>query len=244
MSASTSVSPADRLVTLPEGLPELTLGWEVVRSATKYLRQPNGPKVGQRFQFVDSQIKFLLWFYAVDDDGRWLYHHAVRRLSKGSGKSPFAAVLALSELCFPVRLKDFDPKRPGGCVGKPVHMPWVQIVAANLDNTANTMRMVRAFAPKKSRIVNDFHLDAGKHQYFKQPEGTLEVKTASSPGLEGAEATFVVADEVEHWTPSRGGPELSATLSDNLAKSGSRMLETCNAWEPGLDSVAEDSYAA
>lgn len=243
-STSTLVSPADRLVTLPEGIPDLTLGWEVVRAATKYLKQPNGPRAGQRFQFADSQIRFLLWFYALDEDGQWLYHHAVRRLAKGSGKSPFAALMAISELCFPVRLKDWDPKVPGGCVGKPVEMPWVQIVATNEAQTINTMRMVRAFAPKGSRIVQEFQLDPGKTQYFKNPEGTLEIKTSSATGAEGAEATFIIGDESEHWTPSRGGPELAATLQDNLAKSGSRMLETCNAWVPGLKSVAEDSYDA
>src|SRR5690606_31061287 len=105
---SASVAPADRLITLPDGLPKLTLGWEVVRAAAKYLRQPSGKRAGQRFEFTDNQIKFLLWWYAVDEDGQWLYRYGVRRLSKGSGKSPFAAVLALAELCFPVRLKDFD----------------------------------------------------------------------------------------------------------------------------------------
>lgn len=81
------VAPSDRLVTLPTGVPELTLGWEAVRWASKYLRQPNGANAGERFKFIDSQIRFLLWWYAVDEDGDWLYHHGVRRLAKGSGKA-------------------------------------------------------------------------------------------------------------------------------------------------------------
>lgn len=238
------IGPTDRLITMPTGVPELTLGWEVVRAAVKYLRQPNGPRAGQRWQWIDSQIRFLLWWYAVDSDGAWLYQHGARRLAKGSGKSPFAALVALAELCFPVRLKDFDPAVPGGCVGKPVAMPLVQICATAESQTANTMRMVRAFAPKGSRIVKEFGLDPGKVKYYKAPEGTLEVITSSETAAEGAEATTVVADETEHWTPSRGGPKLAATLADNLAKSGSRMIETANAWEPGHDSVAEATYKA
>jgi hypothetical protein len=31
------IAPRDRLVTLPEGVPELTLGWEAIHWATKYL---------------------------------------------------------------------------------------------------------------------------------------------------------------------------------------------------------------
>lgn len=239
-----SASPASRLDTLPEGVPAYTLGWEAVHWATKLIRHPNGPRVGKRWHFVDSQLRFLLWWYGVDAEGRWLYQHAVRRLVKGSGKSPFAGLIALAELTAPVRLDRFDAGAPGGVIGKPVSMPLVQIAATNESQTFNTMRMVRAMAPKGSRIVTEYGLDPGKTKYYAANEGTLEIITSSAAGAEGAEATFVVADETEHWTESRGGPELASTLMDNLAKSGSRMLETSNAWLPGLGSVAEDSWEA
>jgi len=183
-------SPLDRLVTLPEGVPELTLGWGVAQWAMTYLRQPNGTHAGQPFRPVDSQIRFWLWWYGVDEDGNWLFDHAVRRLAKGSGKSPFAAVQALAELCGPVRLADFDPSVPGGCVGKRVDMPLVQIVATNEQQTANTMRMVRAFASKKSRLVAEYGIDPGKEKYFLPPEGTLEQRTSSASGAEGSETSF------------------------------------------------------
>jgi hypothetical protein len=38
--------------------------------------------------------------------------------------------------------------------------------------------------------------------------------------------------------PNNGGVDLYETLDRNLAKSNSRMIETCNAWEPGAGSVA------
>jgi len=237
-------SPADRLSTLPAGIPDLTLGWGVAQWMETWLVQPNGPKSGRKFRLVDSQLRFLLWWYALDDSGQWLFHHAVRRLAKGSGKSPFAAALALAELCGPVRLAGWDPEILGGCRGRRVDMPWVQIAATAESQTANTMRMVRAFAPKGSRIVRHYQLDPGKTQYYAVPEGKLEVITSSSTAAEGAEASFVVADETEHWKPSNGGPELSATLADNLAKSGSRMLETSNAWVPGTEAVAESTWDA
>lgn len=239
-----SVSPASRLITAPEGLPRLTLGWEQIRWATKYLTHPNGLRAGKRWEYVDSQLRFVLWWYAIHEDGSWVYNRGVRRLVKGSGKSPFAAVMALGELVAPVRLVDFDPQMPGGVRGRPVSMPLVQIAATAESQTENTMRMVRALAPKRSRLVREFNLDPGKTLYYKQPEGSLQVMTSSTQSAEGGEATFIVGDETEHWTPSTGGPEFYNTLADNLAKSGSRMLETSNAWKPDAGTVAEASYMA
>src|SRR5690606_7188564 len=139
---------------------------------------------------------------------------------------------------------DFDPKAPGGVRGRPVDMPWVQIAATSEAQTANTMRMVRALAPKGSRLVEEFGLDPGKEKYHKAPNGLLEVITSSATSAEGAEITFAVEDETEHWLPGNKGPDLAQTIDRNLAKSGSRALETCNAWEPGAGSVAESTWDA
>lgn len=237
-------SPTDRLSTLPPGEPALTLGHGVAAWMASDLVQPNGPRAGQPFTVTFDQYRFLLWWYAVDEDGRWLFNHGVRRRSKGSGKSPFAAAWALAEFCGPVRLHDMDPRFPGGCVGRPVDMPLVQIAATAESQTANTMRMVRAFAPKGSAFAQRYQLDVGKTKYYKLPEGTLEVITSSSTAAEGGEGSAIVADETEWWKPSNGGVELEATLADNLAKSGSRMLETSNAWVPGVESVAESTWDA
>ena len=242
--ASVLPGPASRLSTLPEGEPEFTLGWEAILWAESVLIQPNGPRAGKPFRMTRDQMRFVLWWYAMDTDGRWLFHHGVRRLAKGSGKSPFAAVLALIEFCAPVRLARKDARLPGGCKGRPVDMPLVQIAATAESQTANTMRMVRAFAPKGSAVVREHQLDPGKTKYYKLPEGTLEIITSSATAAEGAESTFVIADETEHSKPSNGGPELIATLEDNLAKSGSRLLETANAWVPGIGSVAEATWDA
>jgi hypothetical protein len=234
----------DRLVTLPEGVPKLTLGWAAAKWAMTYLRQPNGPNAGKPWRPIESQLRFRLWWYAVDENGRWLFHHGVRRLAKGSGKSPDAAVLGLTEFLGPVRLDGFDPKAPGGCVGKPVSMPLVQIAATAESQTANTMRMVRAMATKTSKVAREYRLDVGKTVYYEPGGGQLEVITSSAAAAEGAEVTFAIEDETEHWNPSNGGPKLAEVLDRNLAKSGSRAIETANAWVPGDGSIAESTFDA
>ena len=236
------LSPANRLDTLPAEIPAVTLGWEAATWAAENLRQPNGPTAGQHFVLTTRQLRFLLHWYALHADGSWVYHHASRRLGKGSGKSPFAAVLALIEFCGPIRLDYFDPDLDGGCKGKRQPMPLIQIAAVSEDQTRNTMRMVRAFAYKGSKVVSKHHLDPGLTRYYS-PDGELAVMTSSSKTAEGAEATFCVADETEWWM-AREGSEFMNTLNDNLAKSGSRMMETSNAWKPNADSQAQATWDA
>lgn len=237
----TITAARDRLITLPAGIPTRTLGWEALAWAATYLLHPNGIRQGLPWKFTDEQARFVLWFYALNEDGTWVFAEAHRRLAKGSGKTPFAAVLALIELLAPVRLDHFDDTIVGGCIGKPVSMPWVQIAAVSQEQTKNTMRMVRAMVAKKTnpKIHEDYDLDVGKMQIYVAPEGRLEVITSSAATQEGAEITFCVGDELEHWTPTNGGRELYSTLMDNLTKSGNRMLGTLNAWKPGTSSVGE-----
>lgn len=239
------VAPADRLVTMPpfplDGSIR-TLGVGAVEWMRTNLVQPDGPHAGEPFRPAPDQVDFLLWFYSLDEDARWLFNMAVRRQSKGKGKSPFAAALALFEFLGPARLDAFDDRVLGGCVGKATTMPLVQIVAAAESQTKNTMRYVRAFCPKGGVLAKRFDIDVGKTQFYKLPEGTLEVITSSFTAAEGAQATFAVGDEPEHWTPTNQGDELNSTIIDNLTKTGGRMVHTCNAWKPGIGSVAEETW--
>lgn len=221
-----------------QGFPGIPEGW-------RGLVQPNGPRARKPFRFTARQRRFLLWFYALDADAQqWVYTKAVRQLAKGSGKSPFAAVWALIEMLAKVRLATFRDTAPGGCEGRDVDMSLVQLAATAESQTKNTMRMVRAFAPKGSHVVNFYHLDPGLTRYYGLGERTLEVITSSVGAAEGAESSAVVADETEHWVPANKGPTLAATLDDNLAKSGARSLSTCNAWSPGSECVAETDREA
>lgn len=231
------VSKRYRLVFKPHAdEPVFTLPRKVERLRTR--TYSSAPRTIRSIDLVESRPMRCITVSATDGlylsgETMWVTHN-----------SPFAALMALVELCAPVRLDGFDPRLDGGCKGRPVSMPLVQISATAEAQTKNTMRMVRAFAPKGSRVVADHGLDPGLTQYYMAGGGHLEVITSSMRTAEGSEATFIVADEVEHWVPGNGGPGLASTLADNLAKSGSRMLETCNAWQPGAESVAEASFDA
>jgi hypothetical protein len=248
------VAPLERWQTIPTNVPKYTLGWGAIEWAITYLKQPDGDKSGDDWEFTDSQVLFLLHYYAIDETTRWIYSHAVRRLPKGSGKSPFAAVMALIELCGPVRFKQWGSD--GQPIGKSVGMPLVQIAGtAQEQGLINTMRMVRALIVatkqdgtvdfnKKSRLITDYGLEVGKTLIYKPGGGQLHVITSSANAAEGALTTFGICDQTEAWYKSNGGHDLFQVMDRNAAKSKSRLVQTANAWEPGKDSVTEQTFDA
>ena len=60
---------------LPPGLPQHTLGWEVLEWGTQMLAHPENPD--EPWIYTNEQAKFVLWFYAVDEFGRFIYRSAV-----------------------------------------------------------------------------------------------------------------------------------------------------------------------
>lgn len=180
--------------------------------------------------------------YALNPDGSWVYNWAVRRLGKGSGKSPFAAALSMFEMLGPCRFDRWDDTSPFGVEGKTMPMAWIQVVATSEQQTKNTMRMVRAFAAKGSQLSKRYGLTVGKTFLDSASGDQLEQKASSARSIEGGETSFTVCDELEHWVPSNGGPELMNTIEQNAAKTGARTLHTCNAWVPGESSAAESTF--
>lgn len=234
----------DPVLSLPPGLPDKTLGWEVLAWCSTFIRQPDGPEAGAPWVFTPEQVRFVLWWYAVDQRGRWLYSRGVLRRAKGWGKSPVVGAIALAELCGPVRFDGWDAA--GEPVGTPASAAWVQLAGVSEKQTTNTMSMVLAMVAE-SDILDEYGLDVGLTRIFTAAGGRLEPITASASTAEGARPTFVVQDETHHWTESNNGTDLDRVNRRNLGKSrdgSARMLETTNAHATGMLSVAERSYDA
>jgi hypothetical protein len=242
-STITAAPSADPVLTLP-AVPAHSLGPQVFAWCQEFIRQPDGPDAGERWRFTPEQIRFLHYLYAVNDRGRFVWSRAVLRRMKGWGKSPIMAALSLAELCGPVRFDGWDAN--GEPVGVPTSMPWVQIAGVSEKQTTNTMAMVLGMIAE-SPIVDDYGLDPGLTRVFTATGGRLEPITASAPTAEGARPTFVVLDETHLWLEANGGHKLAEVIRRNLGKSRdgmARSVETTNAHEQGMDSVAERSYDA
>jgi hypothetical protein len=220
-----------------------TLGWAVVDWIEEYLVQPDGDEAGEPYRLTDEQLRFVLWFYAVDEKGRFTYRRAILRRAKGWGKSPFLAALALAELAGPVRFGGWAGD--GEPIAIPHPKPWIVIAGVSERQTANTLDALRAML-EGSDAVERYGLDVGMTRILS-PRGKIEPITTSSATQEGARPSFAIMDETHHWTKSNGGMKLARTVRRNLAKSrdgSARVIETTNAHEPGQESVAEASYLA
>ena len=221
-------------------LPKRTLGWQIIGWCAKYLLQPDGLHVGEPWKFTDEQSRFLLWWYAVDADGQFVYRRGTLRRMKGWGKDPFAAVLCAVEFVGPSRYAGEVGCEP---VGAPHPAGWVQVAAVALDQTRTTMTLFPGLFSKQAAL--EFQIDLGKEIiYAHRGRARIEALTTSSRTQEGPRPTFAVANETHHWLASNDGHSMRATMTRNLAKTGGRMLGITNAHNPGEDSIAEQDYAA
>lgn len=215
-------------------LPEHTLGWGALAWCGRWLQESRGVP----WRFTLEQARFILWWYAVAPDGRFLYRDGVFQRLKGHGKDPIGACLSAGELLGPVRVADWDRGQP---VGGDVGAAWVQTAAVSLKQTKNTMRLFPGLFTAESRTR--YGIQIGREQvHALGDERFMEAVTSSPATLEGARSTFVLMNETHHWLDNNDGHEMAAVIERNSTKSSggsARTLRITNAFEPGEESVAE-----
>lgn len=224
-------------------LPKYSLGSGVLNWLYEYVLTPGGPHAGQPFMPTMEQARFIYWWYAVNEEGRFIYRDGVLRRLKGWGKDPLAGALALVELCGPTEFSHFEG---GKAVGKPKYDPWVQIAAVSQDQTRNTFTLFPALISPKMR--EEYKIELNKTIIYDGRGKMIEGVTSSPLALEGKRPTFVIMNETQWWVESNSGHEMANVIEGNVTKSAygtCRSLRICNAHVPGQDSVGEkdwDSY--
>lgn len=217
-------------------LPEHTLGWQVIGWISEMIQLP-GSLPGQPGRLTKEQVRFFLWWFAVDDNGEFVYRTGVLQRCKGWGKDPVMAMLCLVEFVGPARFSHWNP-----LTGEPVAMPtpdaWVQVAAVSKTQTRNTMRMLPGFVSK--HMAETYGIKPGA-ELWRAANGTrfLESVTSNPATIEGGRSTFVCLNETHHWTSSNRGTEMYDVIEGNVTKMGGRWLAITNAYLPGQDSVAE-----
>lgn len=212
--------------------PERTVGWQVIFWCEQYL---NGLD-GGRWQFTPEQERFLLWWYATDTAGEFVYRTGVLQRLKGWGKDPLAAVMCLVEFVGPSQFSHFDAD--GQPVGKAHRRSWVQVAAVSRDQTRNTMTLFPSLMSDK--LIETYGIKPGA-ELIRAHRGRcrIEAVTSNYRSLEGGRSTFVILNETHHWIRGNNGDKMYETVDGNATKMNCRYLAITNAYLPGEDSVAE-----
>ncbi|AQT28204.1 terminase large subunit [Mycobacterium phage Timothy] len=243
--------------------PKMTLGWGVIQWLYKYVNTPGGHDEPSRLKFLielseaglleneemlvltDEQVRLVLWWYAVDEKGHYVYREGVIRRLKGWGKDPFVAALCLAELCGPVAFSHFD--ETGQAIGKRRPAPWITVAAVSQDQTKNTFSLFPVMISKQLRA--DYNLDINRFIIYSDGgAGRIEAATASPASMEGNRPTFVVQNEIQWWGQGpdgkvNDGHAMKEMIEGNMTKvDGARTLSICNAHIPGTDTVGEEYH--
>lgn len=221
-------------------LPEWSLGWNQLAWAGKWLRN----KKGAPWQYTMEQARFILWYLAVDEGGLPLFHSAVIQRIKGWGKDPVGASVSAGFLFAPLT---FDHWKGGQPVGRDVENAWVQILAVSLEQTKTTMRLFPSMISPEARLR--YGIQIGKENVWGLGDSRQIQAVAASPlAVEGAFPILTIRNETQNWNSSNSGHEMAGVLEGNAAKaetgSPARMLDMCNAYRPGEDSVAQRAREA
>lgn len=215
-----------------------TLGWQIAGWCHEFLLGPDG----EAWVFTPEQFRFLLWWYAFDDAGIFVYRRGVLQRLKGWGKDPLLAVICLVEMVGPSMVAcDFDGPEAdaaGFAVGKANPHAWVQVAAVSREQTRNTMALMPSLMSK--HFITTYAIKPGIERIRANGgKQVLEAVTSSPRSLEGNRATFIVLNETHHWIRGNQGHEMYSVIWGNVTKMNGRYLAITNAFLPGEDSVAE-----
>lgn len=220
-------------------LPEHSIGWRVLAWCGYWLRD----KHGNPWKFTAEQARFVLWYFAVDETGSFLYHSAVLQRLKGWGKDPLAAAMSVAAMFADVNFSHWDGDIP---VGREEPNAWIQLVAVSQDQTKNTMKFFPSLIPRETRRYYGIQV-LRQNVWGLGDTRQIEAVTSSVLAIEGGRPTFTVRNEIQNWNESNQGHDLAGAIEGNAAKSedgAARMLDICNAYRPGEDSVGQRAREA
>lgn len=234
--------PDERMAIVRSSLGPALIDWAEGRTAepglTHYL-------TGRQWLFTPGQKRFIILWYWLTPEGRFIYRRGVKRGAKGTGKDPFAGAFANMELCAPVELYDWDD-RSGRPVGRRRGLPLVQIASNSEAQSRDLLRVANAMWGQSAREF--YGLDCGETRTaLRQTFGRIEINTFAEASNEGDPVTASLLNETHHMTTDEGH-RVARQARRNVAKSPAqvqaRSIEFTNAHRSGGGSVAEGSYAA
>lgn len=195
---------------------------------------------------TQEQADFILdWYELHPKTGRRVNRRGVLSRPRGWGKSPFVSALALLEGLGDIVFDGWDAS--GRPVGKPwltVRTPLIYIVAASEEQTSNSWGSLLEMLHGNAPVFNNYPGIEPMGGQVNLPWGTIAPATTSSTSLKGKRSVFMICDQTEQWTPSNGATKVYDVIANNCYKVGGSLIETPNAYTPGVGSQAERTATA
>ena len=99
-------------------LPDLTLGWQVLAWIPKNLNGDEVDELGrpEPFKPTFEQKRFILWWYAIDENGRFLYREGILQRLKGwlLGQGPPCLCAVCGRVRGPLSIRRLGRRGPQG----------------------------------------------------------------------------------------------------------------------------------
>lgn len=221
-------------------LPEATLGWGFLSWTGRWLTG----RGGKPWTWTPEQARFLLHYFSIDQLGDPLFHTAMLQRLKGWGKDPLAAGVSAGSLHAPIIFDRWEGDRP---IGRDDPEAWTQILAVNITQTQNTMKLFPSLIPAETRFK--YGIQIGKENVWSDGDRRqIQAVTNSVLAIEGGRPKQIIRAETQNWVAGNGGHDMAGALEGNAAKaeveSPARILDIFNAFRPGRDSVAERAREA
>lgn len=223
-----------------------TLGWYVLDFMEQLLAAPEAEDY-EPFIPTKEQAEFVLQLYRLDPlSGHRIVRRAGLSRGRGWGKSPFVSGIGIVEALGDVVPDGWDAN--GQPVGKPwrsIRTPIVQLVGVSEEQTNNAwapmLEMLRDDAP----VFDEFPgLEPMQTQINLPGRGYIKPITSSAWTAKGGKPVLALLDQTEEYFDSNGGIRLANVLINNATKRGGLVIETPNAFTPGLNSQAERTARA
>lgn len=216
-------------------LPKHTLGWSALLWTAQWLQHEDGTP----WRYTPEQARFVLWWYAINENGKFVYRDGVFQRLKGHGKDPLVATLSAFELVGPCRFGGWSKDHEPIVVDNP--SAWIQIAAVSKDQTRTTMRLFPTLFTK--RAISEYTIAIGREIiYALHGQRVIEAVTSSPRTLEGGRGSLIIKNETHHWLANNDGHEMAAVIDRNAAKvkgGTARSLSITNAYDPSEESVAQ-----
>lgn len=230
---------------------------------------PTGFQRGQPFILDDWQLWCAVNHYRVKPNAVWrperpllapAFHNRRSQViaPQKTGKGPWAASMTLNEARGPAlfggwahdgeafQCSDYDchcgfvyEYQEGEPKGIPWPTPLIQLFATSQEQVDNTYGPLQGMV--KEGPLSEF-IRATENFARIGEDGLIQSVTSSALSRLGNPITFAIWDETGTYTETNKLKAVAKTSRRGLAGIGGRGIETTNAYDPGQNSTAQETY--